>query len=219
MIRKAVAARRKRTVTRPVGKLRLREEFRDYARLAILEAGEEVLASQGLHAARMEDVAQKARVAVGTIYNLIGDRDALVVEILSVRHQEILKLLAAKLEAVRSLPFRDQAQACVTAMFSYFREHWRFFRLVSESERGPACPHKRLSQETLAGIRQLYRELIARGIRQNALRPEARELYPGMLMGMMKEVILQDLETQHAGPPEERAAQVLDVFIHGAGAS
>jgi AcrR family transcriptional regulator len=219
MVRKASVAGRKRTAAKPVGKLRLREEFRDYARLAILEAGEEVLANQGLHVARMEDVAQRARVAVGTIYNLIGDRDALVVEILRVRHEEILALLTAKLEAVRGLPFREQVLACVLVMFAYFREHWRFFQLVSESERGPACPHKRLSLETLAGIRQLYRELIARGIRSSALRPEGRELYPAMLMGMMREVIIQDLETQHVGPPEERALQILEVFIHGAGAS
>jgi AcrR family transcriptional regulator len=224
MIKKASLARRKRApgvaaraaAPRPA-KLRLREEFRDYARAAILEAGEEVLATHGLHLARMEEVAQKARVAVGTIYNLIGDREALVVEILRVRHAEMLKLLAATLDEVRSLPFREQVQASQVALFTYLREHWRFFQLVLESERGPACPHKRLSQETIAEIQRLYRELIARGIKQRALRPEGRELYPAMLMGMMREVIIQDLETQHAGPPEERVAQVLDVFIHGAG--
>jgi AcrR family transcriptional regulator len=224
MIKKTSLARRKRApvvaarapAPRPA-KLRLREEFRDYARAAILEAGEEVLATHGLHVARMEEVAQKARVAVGTIYNLIGDREALVVEILRVRHAEMLKVLATTLEEVRALPFREQVQASQVALFAYLREHWRFFQLVLESERGPACPHKRLSQETIAEIRRLYRELIARGIKQRALRPEGRELYPAMLMGMMREVIIQDLETQHAGPPEERAAQVLDVFIHGAG--
>jgi AcrR family transcriptional regulator len=224
MVKKSSVARRKRApaaggrgqATRPA-KLRLREEFRDYARAAILEAGEEVLATHGVHVARMEEVAQKARVAVGTIYNLIGDREALVVEILRLRHGEILKLLTTTLEEVRALPFRDQVQASQVALFGYLREHWRFFQLVLESERGPACPHKRLSQETLSEIRRLYRELIARGMKQRALRPEGRELYPAMLMGMMREVISQDLETQHAGPPEERLAQVLDVFMHGAG--
>jgi hypothetical protein len=87
-----------------------------------------------------------------------------------------------------------------------------------ESERGPVCPHTRLSQETLAEIRRLFRELIARGIKQRVLRAEGRELYPAMLMGMTREVIAQDLEVQYAASLEERAAQVLDVFLHGAGA-
>jgi AcrR family transcriptional regulator len=213
MTKKASVVRRKRALPKP-----LREEFRDYARAAILEAGEEVLAEQGLHLARMEEVASKARVAVGTIYNLIGDRDALVVEILSVRHRELLKLMAATLERVRPLPFREQVQGCVVALLGYFREHSRFFRLVSESERGPACPHRRLSQETLAEIRRHYRELVARGIKQRALRSEGRALYPAMLMGMMREVIIQDLETGPAIAADDRVSQILDVFMLGAGA-
>jgi AcrR family transcriptional regulator len=197
---------------------RLRDEFREHARAAILEAGEDVLATQGLHSARMDEVARKARVAVGTIYNLIGDREALVVEILSVRHSEVLALLATTLDEVHNLPFREQVQASVVALFGYLREHSRFFLLVTESERGPACPHQRLSLETVAEIRRLFRELIARGIKQRALRPEGRELYPAMLMGMIREVIAQDLEAENAGLLDERAAQVLEVFMHGAGA-
>jgi AcrR family transcriptional regulator len=217
MLRKSNLARRRRPQPRVVGKVRLREEFREYARAAILEAAEQVLADQGLHAARIEEIARKARVAVGTIYNLIGDRDALVVEILKLRHQEVLSLLGSTLEEVRSRPFRAQAEAVVVALFGYLREHWRFFRLVLESETGPACSHKRVSQDTRAEVLRLHRELIARGVRERALRPEGRELYPTVLTSIMRAVLIHDLETEYAGSPEERAAQVIDLFIHGAG--
>jgi AcrR family transcriptional regulator len=197
----------------------LREEFRRFARVAILQAGEEVLANHGLHSARMEEVAEKARVAVGTIYNLIGDRDALVAEIMRKRHEAILQLLTASLEEGRALTFGEQAQACVAAMFSYFREHRRFFQLVLESERGPACAHKRVSQETFAQIRSIFRELIARGVRQRALRSDNRELLPALLMGMVREVIMLELETPQTSSPEERAAQIVSLFVDGAGIS
>ena len=222
MNKKSSVVRRKRASARSQApspaRPRLREEFRDHARGAILEAGEEVLATHGLHAARMDEVARKARVAVGTIYNLIGDREALVVEILSARHAELSSLLAAKLEELHTQPFREQAQASLVALLRYLREHSRFFLLVMESERGPACSRKRLSQETLAEIRRLFRELIARGIKQRVLRAEGRELYPAMLMGMTRELIAQDLAAQDTSSLEDRAAQVLDVFMHGAGA-
>jgi AcrR family transcriptional regulator len=223
MNRKPSAARRKRAAapraqTLGHAKPRLRDEFRDHARSAILAAGEDVLAAQGLHATHMDEIARKARVAVGTIYNLIGDREALVVEILSVRHRELSALLAGKLEELQSLPFREQVQASAIALFGYLREHARFFLLVTQSEGGPACPHKRLSQETVADLRRFFGELIARGIKQGALRGEGRELYPAMLMGMIREVISQDLEAQYAGSLEECAAQISAVFMHGAGA-
>jgi AcrR family transcriptional regulator len=220
MVKKTQASVRKRApraTPRPAARLRLREEFRSYARAVILEAGEEVLADHGLHVARMEEVAKKARVAVGTIYNLIGDRDALVLEILRLRHEQLVALLTRKLEEVRSAPFREQAHACVISVFDYFGEHRRFFQLMHESERGPACAAKRASQQTVSQLRDLFRELIGRGVKQRVLRAEGRELLPPLLMGMIRELITFDLETQHSSSSEERATQLLHIFIHGAG--
>lgn len=215
----ASTAQRRRRSAPATGRVRLREQFRSYARTVILEAGEDVLASQGVSAARMEEVAQKARVAVGTIYNLIGDRDALVAEILRIRNEQVVALLNTTLaqEQVRGLPFREQAQACMTAVLSYCREHRRFLRMVLESERGPACAHKRLSQDMIGKIREFYRELVARGIASGELRAEIRELGPAMLMGMMREVIIMDVEAESSMPAPERVAEVLAMFIEGAG--
>ncbi|MET0386706.1 MAG: helix-turn-helix domain-containing protein, partial [Polyangiales bacterium] len=175
------------------GRVRLREQFRSYARAVILEAGEDVMATQGLHTARMEEVAQKARVAVGTIYNLIGDRDALVGEILRLRHDQVVSLLQRSLDEVQGLDFRAQATQCLGALLQYFREHRRFFQMALESEHGPACANKRLSQETLGKVREVFQELVSRGVRGGVLRPDVLELGPTLLMGMMREVIMSDV--------------------------
>ena len=218
MAKKAAnTAQRRRRSAPATGRVRLREQFRSYAREVILEAGEDVLATQGLHAARMEEVAQKARVAVGTIYNLIGDRDALVAEILRIRNEQVVALLAAARDQVRGRPFREQAQTCMTELLSYCREHRRFLRMVLESERGPACAHKRLSQEMITKIRELYRDMVEQGISEGVLRPDVRELGPAMLMGMMREVILMDVESEPTAPASERVAELLSMFVEGAG--
>src|SRR3954447_13276887 len=77
----------------PLSKARLRDDFRNYARAAILAAAEQVFADDGLHEARIEKIAERARVAVGTIYNLVGDREALVAEIIGARHAELVALM------------------------------------------------------------------------------------------------------------------------------
>jgi AcrR family transcriptional regulator len=210
-------AQRRRRSAPATGRVRLREQFRSYARSVILEAGEDVLGSQGVFAARMEEVAQKARVAVGTIYNLIGDRDALVAEILRIRNEQVVALLAAAQEQVRGQPFRQQAQVIMTELLSYCREHRRFLRMVLESERGPACAHKRQSQEMIGKIREFYREVVAHGIAEGVLRPEVRELGPAVLMGMMREVILIDVEVESTTPAPERVSELLSMFVEGAG--
>ena len=212
-----VGLQRRRRVPPASGRVRLREQFRSYARTVILEAGEDVMGDQGLHAARMEEVAQKARVAVGTIYNLIGDRDALVSEILKLRHEQLLLLLHQTLEAVRSKEFREQAEACLAALLGYAREHRRFYRMALESERGPACAHRRASQESQAKVRAVFQELVNRGIRAGVLRASVKELGPVLLIGMVREVIMLDVESEHPSTPRERVADVLSMFIEGAG--
>lgn len=230
MSRKVTAIRRKATAEAG-GKARsgaeragrsatLREDFRSFARMAILSAAEEVLADEGLHAARIEEIANRARVAVGTIYNLVGDREALVREILHARHAEVVTLLATTLNRVEPQPFREQVHGLVVAIFEYFGEHRRFFRLVLEAERaadgGKLGPSAR-KQKTVLEIRKRYAELVERGVKAGALRAEGSALYPAMLSGMLREVMLQDLELQERASPEARADLLTRMFLEGAG--
>jgi AcrR family transcriptional regulator len=198
----------------------LREDFRSYARVAILSAAEEVLAEEGLHAARIEEIAQRARVAVGTIYNLVGDRDALIREIMRARQTEVLATLANTLKDRKDEPLRTQVHALAVALFEYFGSHSRFFRLVIESEPGghakfggPA--HGR--QATMLEIHKLFRELIQRGVKQGELRASGSELFPAMLSGMLRAVMLHDLMLAEPPSAKERADALTRMFLEGAG--
>jgi AcrR family transcriptional regulator len=234
MPRKSAAVRRKsaaaseaggRTAASEAGrrspKARLRDDFRSFARVAILSAAEEVLAEEGLHAARIEEIAQRARVAVGTIYTLVGDRDALIHEIMQARQAEILASLATTLKALKDEPIRVQVHAAAVALFNYFRSHSRFFRLVIESEPGGAHaklgPAARTKQATLLEIHKLFRELIQRGIKRGELRADGSELFPVMLSGMLRSVMLHDLMQAEPPSAESRAAEVTRMFLEGAG--
>lgn len=228
MPRKSAAVRRKGAADTAPTKGRaagsrsasLREEFRSFARAAILTAAEDVLADEGLHAGRIEEIANRARVAVGTIYNLVGDREALIREIMHARHAEIVTLFAATLKRLEPAPFRDQVHGFVLAVFQYFSEHWRFFRLVMESERtagGGKLGASARKHHTLLEIRKLYHELIERGVKQGALRAEGSELYGAMLSGMLREVMIHDLESQDRASPQARADELTRMFLEGAG--
>jgi AcrR family transcriptional regulator len=199
----------------------LRDDFRSFARVAILSAAEEVLAEEGLQKARIEEIAQRARVAVGTIYNLVGDREALIQEIMQARQAEILASLANTLKTLKDEPIRVQVHAAAVTIFKYFRNHSRFFRLVIESEPGGAHaklgPAARTKQATLLEIHKLFRELIQRGIKRAELRADGSELFPVMLSGMLRSVMLHDLTHAEAPSAESRAAEVTRMFLEGAG--
>jgi AcrR family transcriptional regulator len=63
----------------------LRERFRREVASSIAAAAEEVFAEQGLHASHVGDIAKRAGVAVGTLYNYYEDRDALLAALLRER--------------------------------------------------------------------------------------------------------------------------------------
>ncbi len=196
----------------------LREDFRALARASILSAAEDVLASEGLEDARIEEIAKSARVAVGTIYNLVGDKQALVSEIVGTRQREIVRLLSGALE--QPAPFRQQLSAFVRELFAYCQAHGRFFRVVIEADRKKACVRSAPSRsrtDALDEIRELYRTLVERGVSEGALDPRDREVYPAVLMGMLREVVFSEIEGSADGPKPERVEQLVRVFLEGAG--
>jgi len=71
----------------------LRAKFRHATREAILEAAAGILGSDSAAQARMEDIAARAGVAVGTVYNYFEDRRALVTALLETRTRVLLDAL------------------------------------------------------------------------------------------------------------------------------
>src|ERR1700761_5420340 len=73
--------------------LRRRDEARALFRNAILDAAEAVFAERGFHGARIQDIAERARIAVGTVYNHFADKDEVLSALLEERTEGLLALV------------------------------------------------------------------------------------------------------------------------------
>src|SRR5512146_1839893 len=94
---------------------RLRDRLREETARAILSAAEEVFAEEGLHAARMERIAGRAGVAVGTLYNHFADRAALVAALCAAGRGVLLERIDAAVAAAAAGP-RAELRAFVEAV-------------------------------------------------------------------------------------------------------
>ena len=102
----------------PTVRARLRLE----TNAAILDAAESVLAERGLTGGRMEEIAERAGVAVGTMYNYFKSREALLRTLLDSRRQDFLQRLdESLLEAGPS--FQDQLHVYVHSTLGYVLAH------------------------------------------------------------------------------------------------
>jgi AcrR family transcriptional regulator len=193
----------------------LRSRIRRATDAAILAAAEQVFAEQGLHDARMNDIARRARVAVGTLYNHFQDRDALLTELLEVRRREILQTIDHALDDGAG-PFRERLTGMLRALFAYHRAHRNFFYVFMQREGGRWCAGMK-APELTQQIYERMEKLVKRGLREKALRPDAAELYPAMLMGLVHAVKLRQ-QVLDAGDQDVDTDALVRCFLDGAGA-
>lgn len=192
---------------------RLRTRLKEATTEAIRAAAEEVLGEQGF-GARMEDIAERAGVSVGTLYNHFEDRTELVHELLRLRRERLLERVDAVLVEVAGRPFREQLEALVKGVFSHFREHARFFARAIQSEalRGPVLPSP---GSTLVELTARVEELIRRGVAAGEVRREDAEFHAPLLIGMLRSLLLRAAETQRPEELSRGADALLQVFLRG----
>jgi AcrR family transcriptional regulator len=185
-------------------------------------AAEEVFADQGLHSAHMGDIAARAGVAVGTLYNHFKDREALLTGLLEAKRQELLARLDQALREAHDRPFREKLRALLRAMLANAQDHRKLFNILWQGEMG------RLEEMFPSACRKpvdMLREIFARvdkvmkqGLRDGELRADMGDLASVLFMGMVRALavrafVLRDAETDFLA----EADRLLRFFLEGAG--
>jgi AcrR family transcriptional regulator len=187
----------------------LRERIRQATAQAILEAAEAVFAEQGLQAS-VGEIAARAGVAVGTLYNYFTDRDALVTGLLELRGDQLLEHVDAQLAASARAPFPEQLTAFLRGYLQFFHLHRPFFRILFQGEL-----HR--LKVSLAPVKALYErceKLVKRGVRERAVRAEAGDLAMPLVMGMMRSLVMRELFSG-ARADEADAPRIAEVILKG----
>lgn len=100
----------------------------------IFEAAEAVLAERGFHRASVDEVAKRAEVSVGTLYNLFGNKENLYTSLLERGVEEVREAVRAR---VAGAPTGiEKLHAALDAIFAYFAEHQRAFRVYVTASHG-----------------------------------------------------------------------------------
>jgi len=103
------------------------EVVHDYRVQSIQEATMRVIARKGMAAATMQEIAEEAGVAKGTIYLYFRDRDELVEK----TFESAMSQLHARIDAALDLDtsFEEKLRDMLGAVSGFFRDNREFFRL------------------------------------------------------------------------------------------
>lgn len=198
----------------------LRARLREEVRIAILDAAESVLARDGFNAGRMEDIARSAGVAVGTVYNHFADRDSLLQSLLESRRGELLGRLDRAL-ATAGPAFRDQLAAFVEAVFAHARTHRSLLALLVQDQGLALKARLSPSREsrTLEQLRARALQVVTAGIEEGALRRRDSALWPDLLVGAVRALLLRELAPAAELRKPAPVRPLIEFFLQGAGAT
>jgi AcrR family transcriptional regulator len=206
--------------TTPQKTTTVRARVRLETHAAILDAAESVLAEQGLSGGRMEEIADRAGVAVGTTYNYFKSREALLHTLLESRRQELFRQLDAALNAAGS-SFQDQLHAFIDTTLKHVLAHRQLFALLVQEENAPI--RARIlpppGQRTFDLLAVKADAIVALGLEQGFLARRGAESWPLLLVSTLRTTILHELSSPERLEPCAPGKLVADFFLRGAGES
>jgi len=189
-------------------------------RRAILEAAERVFARNGYHGATVEQIAQEAEFAVGTLYNYFPKgKDQLYEEVVVGLVDEFMAEFRRRVAACD-----DPAEAIgevIAVRLRMFEKHRDFARVLMESVfGGHGDPSLALPQRSMSAFEEgvaTMREVFERGIRQGVF-AEADPLYLTLaLHGVLNAFIAYWGRGEPSEPVEERIAKLREMFLSWVG--
>lgn len=196
-----------RTTKPPPLKARLREA----ASGAILDAVEDVALDRGIDNASIAAIAERAGVAVGTLYNYFPDRDAMFSALFRARRGEMSPRIGEAAKQAESLPFEQRLRTYTRAVFSVFDAHRPFVRLaLALDQQGRRVADR---EPSLVAIFTTHVEAIFRDAAAQRIVAEARVLeLARFFIGAMKGYKTWTIESDRTAD----ADFFVDTFLHGA---
>jgi len=167
----------------------VRETMRETVRSAIIDAAEELIAKHGLHDAALVQIAKRAGVAVGTLYNYFTDRHALIRGLFESRRATLRPLLLAAINAGADLPFEPRLCLFMHELLAAYESHRSFLKVAIENEH-VRPPGSTTAQDLLGGVVGI----IAAGVREGAIAAGKAELLPLVITGALKAIIVARLQ-------------------------
>ena len=180
----------------------------------ILEAATNVFAEKGFHQAKMDEIAQRAQVAKGTLYYNYSSKSKLFAATVTGGMDEIMASIGRELES--ELPFIEHFRLLVSCTIRLYLHHSEVTRIyTNELSSG-------IDTETLDEIREARQrfivfisDIIRTGQEKGYLKPLNRRLSALALVGLVDALCNDQLSGNKSFSPDEIIDTVFCILSEG----
>jgi AcrR family transcriptional regulator len=196
-------------------KLIRKERGHQAHREEILDAAEEVFVRKGYHQATIEEIAQKAEFATGTLYNFFDSKEDLYQQVMLRIAQDFTNLFAEKVLA-KDNP-KDAIATIIKLRLSHFQKHLGFFRSFFETLPDGRFSAPRLISKKLVDMHNSYTnqvtDIFRRGVEDGTF-DKLDPLYLTLcLEGIIRAVAAYWCHREPNEPMEAGIEKLEDIFL------
>ncbi|HEX4420547.1 MAG TPA: TetR/AcrR family transcriptional regulator [Kofleriaceae bacterium] len=200
-------------MTAPAPRSPLRRKLREQVADSILDAAEEIALELGVGGLTISAVADRAGVAVGTLYNYFPGGEGILTALFRARRNSLLPLISSAATATKGLPFELRLRDFVRRLLIAFESHERFLRIAVLVDRDGNKSKPRdtaLMTRTVNALEQIMRE----GARRKLFAMRQAPVYARMMHGALRSLYLWRM-CSGAEPISVDGDLLVDTFLHG----
>lgn len=191
------------------------EVVQEFRIQSIQEATMRVIARKGMASATMQEIADEAKVAKGTIYLYFRDRDELVEKTFETAMAQLGDRIDAALE--KELPFEQKVREAIRVRLAFFRENREFFRLYLSLRMPEGTPqqqrrHKRTCHPQYRTRVQKFADVLKEAMKRGEIREFEQYRLALFVIEGSTAVILERL-SEETPPPEEDDVEFMTRLI------
>lgn len=187
------------------------EEFR---KQSICDAAMRVVAKKGVRGVTVQDIADEAGVAKGTVYIYFQSRDEILNTAMDAATEQLLQKLARACSDCRT--FRDILERRVRTQLQHFEENRDFFRMYLAMSEPLGERRLRKHSTYLAYLAQLE-ALLKDAIKKREIRDTCVRRLAVTISSVVRDIVLHRIGEQKPPPLDDDVTFAVDFIMRGIG--
>ena len=199
-------------------KLSRKERERLARRREILEAAQRVFAKEGFHQATIDEIAQEAELAKGTIYLYFKNKKELFYSLVEEKTEYLMNLI--RKEAKKKESPVEKLSAITRHQLGFYEANRDFFKIItSESSRFELGLKDELRKKIMNRYLKyidIVAQVIERGIKEGRFKALDAKKMAATLRGIIDALAFQWMLSKEKEPLVSNAPLIMELFLKGA---
>lgn len=184
----------------------------------ILAAAERVFAQKGFHSATVDEIANQAELAKGTIYLYFENKRDIFYTLVDEKVDSLMKL--AKAEIKRETQSIEQLKRLVKTQLEFFQNNRDFFRIIiteqTRFELGIKDEFRKRMMQKHLKYTNIVARIIQSGIEEEVFKPLEPRKVASALIGIVNGFTFQWLRNAQGESLVSNAGMIIELFLEGA---